>query len=427
MLVNWLRRPFRSNFVKNVAVLAGGTALGQAIVVLASPLLTRLYTPEDFGYLAAYASLLSIIVVVGSLKYQLAIPLPEADEDAFNLLALSFIALGAVTGLVSLALWAFGAELLNLLNASILQPYLWLLPLGLLGAGAYQALSYWAIRKNIYRHLAMTKLTQGVGLVVTQIILGLAKLGPIGLIIGDVVGRAAGSSNLARAMLPRGLWRSLSLKRIAKNASRYRRFPLLSSGSALLNSAGLQLPSLMLLAFYGPQIAGWFALSQRLIGIPMTLIGTSVSQVYIGQAARLARESPSQLRSLFFKTTYRLLLLAAVPSMTLFALGPWLFSLIFGSDWLQSGLYARILAPMFLLQFAIVPLSQTLNILERQDLQLVWDAGRFALVLGAFWTAQLMTWSDTQAMIGFSAVMALAYGCLWLLSLAALYQKGIHD
>ena len=418
----------KSGFARNVGMLAGGTALGQGIVILASPVLTRLYTPEDFGYLAVYAALLAIIVVVGSLRYQLAIPLPETDEDAFNLLALSFIALLVVTGLISLILWGFGAEFFDLLNAGVLLPYLWLLPIGLLGAGAYQALSYWAIRKNTFRHLAVTKLTQGVGLVIAQVALGLFKLGPMGLIVGDVVGRVAGSGTLARLTFRTGLWKSLSLNRLKQNAIRYRRFPILSSGSALLNSVGLQLPSLMLLVFYGPQVAGWFSLSQRIIGIPMTLLGTSVSQVYVGKAAQLARESPSQLRSLFYKTASRLFLLAALPSLALMLFGPWLFALVFGSSWLQSGHYMRILAPMFLIQLSVVPLSQTLNILERQELQLLWDAGRFVLVFGTLWLAQAMAWTDTQAMIGFSVIMSLAYGGLLGLSLMALRQRRVtHD
>lgn len=415
LLKGFRKRFLKSPFFGKVAILAGGTALGQVLAILASPILTRLYTPEDFGYLALYASLLAVIVVVGSLKYQLAIPLPESDEDAFSLVIISLISLVLVTVLTSLMLWVYGQEMLVFLRADILLPYLGLLPLGLLGAGIYQILNYWAIRKGTYQQLAITKIAQGIGLVVTQILLGIMKAGPLGLILGDVVGRVMGSFSLIRHSPVIALWDSLSWQRLVKNAKRYRRFPLLSSGSALFNSAGLQLPNLMLLALYGLQAAGWFALSQRMIGIPINLLGGSVGQVFIGKAAQLSRESPKELRILFLRTTRRLFFIALLPCVLLFLIGPEFFSRVFGSTWSQAGQYARILAPMFLLQLCVVPLSQTLNIFERQDLQLIWDLGRFGMVFAALWISHIMQWSDESAMLSYGLVMVVSYLVLFIM------------
>ena len=85
----------KNRFARSVSFLAGGTAAGQAITVLAAPLLTRLYSPEDFGLLAVYTSLLMTIGVIASLRYQLAIPLPKSDEEAAHVVVLSlFIVLG---------------------------------------------------------------------------------------------------------------------------------------------------------------------------------------------------------------------------------------------------------------------------------------------------------------------------------------------
>lgn len=412
----------KGNFVRNVTLLVGGTALGQLIVLAVSPLLTRLYSPEDFGYLATYSSILGTILVIGSLRYQLAIPLPEKDEDAFALLLISFMVLISVSAVASLILYSGKELLFTLLNSQPLQNFWWLLPLGLLGAGSYQALSYWSIRKNIYRNLSITKLTQAVGLVVTQVGFGFLNSGVLGLVAGDIIGRTAGSGNLARLTFKAGIWQKISLQRIRQNAWRYRHFPLLTSGSALLNSAGLQLPSLIVLTLYGPQVAGWFTLSQRVLGIPTTILATSVSQVYVGKAAQLARTAPKELSSLFKQTISRLFLIALLPAFTLFILAPQFFTFIFSQEWFQTGQYTQILIPMFLAQFTISPLSQTLIILERQGLQLFWDVGRFFLVLGSLWLSKALAFSDLQAMFVFSLSNFLAYIALLGLNLLALKQ-----
>lgn len=406
-------------------MLTGGTALGQAVALLAAPVLTRLYTPEDFGYLALYASVLSVLVVVASLRYHLAIPLPESDEDATSLLALSACALVLTVCASALALAWLGPHLLELLDSRPFEPYLWLIPLGLLGAGAYQILSYWAIRVNAHGPLGATKFAQGVGLATTQVGLGFLVSGPLGLMVGDIVGRAAGSGNLLRLIRKHIGGKRPTRERLARNAARYRRFPLFSSGSALLNSAGLQLPSLVLLSLYGPQVAGWFALSQRVIAVPMTLLGTSVSQVYTGRAAELARTAPEELRMLFDRTAARMFLLALVPTAVLALIAPWLFGVVFGSDWTQAGRYTQILAPMFLVQFAVVPLSQTLNILERQEVQLAWDAGRLVMVLSAFGLAMILGWPALYALIAFAVAMSLAYALLFGLNALALRRQGV--
>jgi len=413
------------DFVRNVAVLAGGTALGQGLAVLASPLLTRLYTPSDFGILAAYTSILSILLVVASLRYELAITLPEDDETAGNLLVLSLAIVLSMATLVGLAVWLWGDHIIRWTSAPALRPYLWLLPLSLLGAGVYQALNYWAVRKHAFGRIAQTKLSQGLGMVLTQVGAGLLKLGPVGLLLGDVIGRVSGSGVLATLAWrqDRVVLKQASVPGLRWAASRYRRFPLLSSGSVLLNSAGLNLPLLLLAAFYGPQVAGWFSLGQRVIGVPMVLIGQAVAQVYLGEASRLAQENPGALLSLFLKTAQQLLLVGSVPIVVLGAGGPRVFALLFGERWPEAGVYVQFLAAMFIVQFVVVPLSQTLNVLERQDWQLVWDAGRLALVVGGLVMASVLGWPARVAVIVYGVVMSVAYGGLFILSGIAVRRR----
>jgi len=409
-----LRKP---SFLSNVMVLAGGTALAQGLTVLASPLLTRLYTPDDFGVLAVYTSMLALLVVVSSWRYGLAIPLPEDGTTAANVLVLSLTIVLGMSLFVGVGVWALGDWVVIRVNVPVLKPYLWLLPLSLFCAGGYGVLNYWAVRNKAFSHLAKTKLYQGLGRVVTQVGLGLLKFGPVGLLLGEVAGSVSGNRTLAMHTWrqDREVLKKVSISGVRQAAYRYRDFPLFSSVSSLLNTAGLQLPALLLATFYGIQIAGWFALGQRVIAVPMSMVGMSVAQVYFSEASKLARENPKALQQLFYKIALRLFAYGAIPIGLLAFGGPWLFAGIFGEVWREAGKYTQLLALMFLAKFVVGPLSHTLIVLERQDLQLCWDASRLVLVVGTFLFAHYMEWTSIATIAVYAGIMVIAYVSLLLL------------
>lgn len=406
-------------------MLAGGSAAGQAIVLAISPVVTRLYTPDDFGFLSLYTSTLAILVVVVSLRYHLAIPLPEADADARALLIASAIAALLVTGTVAIVLVVAGDYLLARMGAASLAAHTWLLPVGLLGAGAYQILSGYAIRLGAYRPLAITKVTQGAALATAQVGLGLLGAGPVGLMLGDAIGKTAGSGQLARLLRAQAgvgptaeAWR-----RLGAVVRRYRRFPLLSSGSALLNSLGLALPALVLLSAYGPEVAGWYALAMRAVGAPLMLLGNAISQVYTSTAARQLREHTAGIGVLYARTARQLATIAVPAALLLFWIGPEAFALVFSEAWRPAGEFGRVLAPMLALQTIAAPLSQTLNLLERHRSQLVWDALRLAAVVGVLTWAVMTERSATTALTALSASLSLAYVALFVLGWAAARRR----
>jgi O-antigen/teichoic acid export membrane protein len=164
--------PSAAGFARHAMTLAAGTAFAQLLLVLAVPVLTRLYTPADYGALAVYSSTLTVLLVAASLRYETAIPLPDDEQVAGALLGLSVMLLVVLSMFVALLVWLAGDAFVAAVKAPALRPYLWLLPLGFFGAGMYQVLSYWAIRKREFGRIARTKLTQGIGQVVTQVGLG---------------------------------------------------------------------------------------------------------------------------------------------------------------------------------------------------------------------------------------------------------------
>jgi len=369
-------------FGRSVVTLASGTAIGQLLLFLAVPVLTRLYTPADYGALAVYSSTLTVLVVLASLRYEAAIPLPEDEEVAVSLLALTFVLLGAMALLVSLLVWLAGDAYLVAMNVPVLRPYRWLIPVGFIGAGTYQAVSYWAIRRREFGRMARTKLSQGVGQVVAQVGFGVAGAGAAGLLIGDVVGRVAGGGGLALLALRERPHARVTLASLLAVAGRYRRFPLLITWSGLLNVGGLQLPSILFSAGFGAAAAGLYALTFKMLVLPTMLVGQAVGQVFLSRAAASAGE-PERLGQLTERTALTLFA-CGLPVFGAVALGgPQLFAAVLGRGWEPAGHHAQLLAPWFAVWLVSSPLSGLLSVREWQGSALTFSAFEFALRLGA--------------------------------------------
>jgi O-antigen/teichoic acid export membrane protein len=401
----------RSGFLYNVVILSGGTAFGQALVVLASPIITRLYTPQDMGYLSVYISLFSLVVVIASLRYEVAILLPEDDETSVNILALCLIIVVLFTIICGCVVFFAGDQIAIWVNAPKLGSYLWILPASMFGVGSYQVLSFWAIRKNAYIRISQTKLSQSIGQVLTQVGLGLLHVGLFGLLLGDAIGRIGGVGTLASIT-----WRhnkdslhSIRLNKILAVAKRYIRFPLIATGATLLNSINLFGPSILTNVLYGVQVTGWFSLSQMVLGIPSMLLATSLAQIYIGEAAKITKFKGQEQLVLFKKILRRLLVAGAPVIITIAIAAPFSFHYIFGPNWDNSAIYLVLLSPMFLIQFISSPISGVLDVMERQDLQVIREIIRAFLFFATFLLIKSMKTGPITWIVSYSVVTSISY------------------
>ncbi len=377
--VRWFKEKARSvlpqgRFARGVTVLAGGAALGQVVVVLVSPILTRLYTPEDFGVLAVYISILGIVSVIASMRYELAIPLPEKDDDAIMILVISLGIVATISLFTGFVVWILGEQIVDWINVSSLKPYLWLLPVSIALIGTYQVLNYWAVRKQNFRLIAKTRIYQGLGASITQISFGFLITGPIGLILGYVIGQVVGINTLA-ATLPiknKHNLRVITLSKVYEIAARYRRFPIYSSWAGLMNTLSVQLPILLLSFFFGPIVTGLYALSYRVTWIPVQLISNAVSQVFFSSAAIARREGNLATTT---EIVFKHIVAIASPFFLLFALiAPDVIAFIFGQQWSKSGLYVQWLLPWLFVVFISAPFTTLFDVLEKQHLGLVFQA-----------------------------------------------------
>ena len=289
---------------------------------------------------------------------------------------------------VALLVWLAGDAFVAAVRAPALRPYLWLLPLGFFGAGMYQVLSYWAIRRRDFGRIARTKLSQGVGQVVAQVGLGFAGAGAPGLLVGDVIGRVAGGGGLALPGLPRAPRTGrLTRATLVAVAGRYRRFPLFTTWSGLLNVGSLQLPSILFSAGFGAAAAGLYALSFKMLVLPTMLVGQAVGQVFLSRGHR-GRAGPGTAAPPHRAHRARAVRLRAAGLRRGRARRtPALRDGDGQRSGRQAGRYAQVLAPWFVVWLVSSPLSGLLSVREWQGSALGFSRIRVRAPARAPWSS----------------------------------------
>ncbi len=349
----------KESFVFDVLTLAGGTTFAQILTVLAAPVLTRLYGPDDFGVWAIYLSITSIISVIACMRYEYSIMLPESSEEAVNLLGLSFLAVLLVTGLTFPVIWCFKEPIVNILNSQQIGNYLWLVPPFIFVNGLFLALNSWNSRTKLFKRLSLSRIFSSVSSTVTQVGIGfIEKTGASGLIVGSLAGQS-----IATFALGGQIWRddrklivkNLSWEKIYEGFKKYRKFSLVDTWGALMNSISWQLPAFLLSAFFTPAVVGFYSLGFRLLQMPMSLIGGSISQVFFQRASRAFTEGT--LASLVENVFRMLVVIGMFPILILTIVGSDVFTVIFGKAWAEAGIYAQILSLWAFVWFISSPLT----------------------------------------------------------------------
>ncbi len=384
-LTNLIRtRLPKGQFARGVALLAGGNALGQALLLVAAPILTRLYSPEDFGLLALYMSITGILQVLLSMRYEYAINLAENVREALAVLKLCLIIvlLFAVLSLVCVLM--FSDTIAVWLGAPRLADYLWMIPISLLLIGSFNAFKQWCVREGEFSLIGRARLKQVVASLVVQI--GGFAFGPISLLGGQVANQVFGVSSLGKRPLRIPEFKSVNFAEMRKMLVRYRRFPLYSTWSAVFSSFSRQLPTFFFVILFGPAVAGFYAITNRVLKAPSLVFIGAINSVFFKNAASAHREG--NLRQLTL-TTYKNSALMTLPLLLLLGIiSPPLFTFVFGEQWAVAGEFARWLTILVFFQFVCVPLTPLFSIREKQSSELVFEtvlmiSRALALIIGA--------------------------------------------
>jgi O-antigen/teichoic acid export membrane protein len=389
-----------------------GSGIGQLIALAVSPLLTRLYTIDEFGLFTIFVSITSITGTFVLFRLESAIPLPESDRIAASVAWLG-IGIGAVGSLVIGLLGPIVAvPVAQMVGIPALSGVWWWVAAATFAVVLDQVLLTWMVREQRYKALAARNFLQGAGQGGFQVGFGYVPFKSVGLLIGWIGGRivALGGLFSEGGLFTQGVPKLADLRHAA---SRYRRFPLVASWAALLNVLGQQAPFLVLGAFYGAATVGLLSVTLRVLSAPVTLIGQAVARVFQGEASAAIRDGHTPLRPIIRSNTRALILISLPLAVLLIAVAPPLFAFVFGAEWRQAGVYTQILALGYAAQLIASPISQTLLILERQGAQLAWDASRMVITVGGPLLVAILGASATVAIVTLSAAYVVCYGALW--------------
>lgn len=376
----------RSSFVRNVLTVMSGTAFAQAIGFALSPAISRLFSPADFGVFGSFNAVLAVVTAGVTLGYAQAIVPPKENPDAMNLFALSCIST-VLVGFGCLATWyvvpSFSQELLE--SSSGWLPGL--LVLAVVIGGLNQASQAWCIRVKSFKRTSASQAMRSVAANGMQVGLGCLKAGAPGLIISSVLADILASLNLLWRVIPdiRMTWNSIQWRRMVHLAKEYRDFPAYGCSQNVVNALSRGLPVLLLAHFYGLGVAGAFAFGSRILSAPMQLVLSSLWQVLYQKAAETQNRGGA-LYPLYLKTVLALFVCAFIPTVIFMIWSPKLFAFIFGSRWLEAGIYARYLLLWLLPSFCSAPATAFARLVRVQHvmfaINLAMLVGRMLALIG---------------------------------------------
>jgi len=409
----------KSEFSRNVLTLMTGTTIAQAIPIAISPILTRIYTPEDFGIFALYMSVASIVSVMATGRYELAIMLPKKDEDAINIVALSIMISFLVSFIVFLIVFFFNSAITNLLGNPKISSWLYFIPLSVLFTGLYQSFNYWSNRKKEYKNLATSRVIRSGTTATSNLVFGFSGLGRGGLIGSSLLGQGVASFVLGKMILDenKNKFKNIKYLKILALIKRYINFPKYNTQHALINIFFSQMPILILSKYFTASSVGFYALATRVIQTPVSVLSSAVSSTLYQKIVNLKNNKQKYMNHI-----YRFLKVQFLLSIILFSFLYFIsyhMDTILGEKWKEVGVYIQLILPWLFMVFLVSPLAFSMNMTDNQKagLGIEWIYGAvkfFSLMIGVFYFKDI---EITLGLFSISCAVFLIFQGIWFINL----------
>jgi lipopolysaccharide exporter len=418
----------KDRFSRGIMALLSGTVLSRLIAFAVIPLLSRLFSPADFGVLAIFGMITATLGTLVTWRYESAIILPDSDEDAANILGVC-IGLSTITSLLLGVVFYYYSEPVSVFfGAPELTPWLYWSPLCIWAMGVFTALRLWNSRTDNFKWISIANVGDISTMAITQISLGLIFRGMLsGLMLGPYVARFASALILLWSTLRADgklIRKSLSLQLALSLAIRYLRFPLYDLPASLLSSLSREMPTGILGVFFITQWVGLYSVANRILSVPIQMLAGVIAQVYL-PVARDARTS-GRLDVFTLSIFDRLLGIAVTPMFVVALAAPQLIFVLLGGRWVMAGTIMQYLMPSLLLGFIASPLSEIYSVLERQQEKLIFNTAIFftrfvSLVIGGLLGDPIL------AIIMYSASGTIFWilQCFWILRMSRTKTRAI--
>lgn len=413
------------SFFSHVLTLASGAGVSEAIRIVGTLILARLIAPADFGFLALFVTVASLVSVVGGARYELAIMLPEQDSEAANVAILAALTSVGIALVSAVGVFALRAQLTKFLGDPRIGSWLWSVPVVLLLSAFGEVGRNWFGRTKNFRIVAVGKVSQSVGVLAGQ--LGLWALGVSGgmaLIGGWLIGQGAWAGVMAGCMVAKNgrfICSSARLSQVLALAAKHKAFPIYRTPYSFIANGSSQLIFIILRAFCGLDAIGLYMLANRAVYLPVTLFGSSMGQVFYQKAATDIK-SPSL--EFFANRLVRTQIALGVPVLIFFAFeAPLLFRMFLGARWQLAGSFAAWLAFAGFLYLMDTWLIRLFDVCGRQRLALVLQIAGGGASLAAL-TLVLRLGRSPVWGIGAFTISEVASSIVWLV--CAYQISGFH-
>lgn len=406
----------KSAYKKNILTMVGGRVISQVIPILLTPLLTRIYSPGEFGVFAVYSTIVSIFSMLSSIRYCLSIIFAKDEKEAKKLVFLSSSISVLFVTILSIFLFWIGGQFFGILGVEILQKYLVVLILNILIVALFESMFYYVLQSKKYRTFAIISIIQSVSLVVLRLLWGYKINTESGLMISYLISYVVAYilMLLTLGVLKNNSDVKISFKEIKRLLFKYRRFPLFNLPADTLATLTNQSPNLLLNRFFGEINAGYFSLSEKVLGAPLWFVTSSVGDVFKQEAADQYKEKGTCL-PIYTKTAKGLFLLGIAPFVAIFLLLPPMIPFLFGTEWEPVGDFVRIFTLMYFAKFVVTPVSYVSYIINKQKYYMYFQAMKFsAIVIGlgiGFYTGNFYL-----GLILWSALLTIAYVLIYFIS-----------
>jgi len=395
-------------------LVAGSAGLAQALTAISSPLLARLYEPSAFGVFGVGLAVITILGSVAAGRYEGAVALPPSRDQALLLVqvgvACAMVMCGTVGGALALIAYQSDLEL-----PALSWPGSLLLVLGAFLTALGLIFTQWLVRERRYGLTGRRLVLQAASVVLSQVLLAWWTESS-GLLLGYLIGLAVGVLSIAvSARVPPLSWPTRGNARAWVDAAyAYRDFPIWGAPSKLINTLALSSPVLIFASLYGALEAGWLTMTQRLLIVPVSVVGIAAGQVFLGELADLVRRGVVGASDLFRSVSWRLGLTGLAAAIVCLALGRLVVPWLLGAAWTEAGIYVQVLGVSLGAQLLASPLASTLTALKRQRVLFLCDSLRLGMILMSMMWAHWYWGSPLATVVGLSASSTLSYGVFWL-------------
>ena len=391
----------KSEFSRNVLTLMTGTTIAQAIPIAISPILTRIYTPDDFGLFALYMSLSLILSTIATGRYELAILLPKKDTDAFNIVALSIVISFLLSFISFLIIFIFNSQIVKLLGSPEIANWLYFIPITILLTGIYQSFNFYLTRKKFYKQIATNRVIQNSITGSTNIGMGIIGFGSAGLILGGVLGQFVSTLILANIVWKKNKKKIEQIKKIKIYAlsKRYIKLPKYNLPNALIDGFRLAGINILIAKFFTTSILGQFSLAWKMLQVPMALIGSSLSQVFF---QKISSSKKSDLHLIVKKFIFKSLFISVPIFLLIYIYSVDIFIIIFGEKWKLAGEAASVMTPWLFLNFLTSPLSTIFITINKQEVLLIFSIVFMSLPLSLIYFFHYLNFINMLEIISFS-------------------------